>query len=106
MSLLLAVDSVNRCKSRTPGLVLHLFIYFFYSDFVSDFDLMMEKKKAEMGRRRKRRDVDIINDNDDIIMAMITQMKEAAEVRNNKTERRKSKEIKYYLVDGLHLKQN
>lgn len=49
-------------------------------DFVSDFDLMMEKKKAEMGRRRKRRDVDIINDNDDIVMAMITQMKEAAEV--------------------------
>ncbi|PIK37907.1 hypothetical protein BSL78_25257 [Apostichopus japonicus] len=60
------------------------------SDFVSDFDLMMEKKKAEMGRRRKRRDVDIINDNDDIIMAMITQMKEAAEADQELNKERKA----------------
>lgn len=54
---------------------------------------MMERKKAEMGKRRKRRDVDIINDNDDIIMAMITQMKEAAEVRQIicQMERKKTK---------------
>lgn len=60
------------------------------ADFVSDFDMMMEKKKAEMGRRRKRRDVDIINDNDDIVMAMITQMKEAAEADQELNKARKA----------------
>jgi uncharacterized protein YjgD (DUF1641 family) len=42
---------------------------------------MMEKKKAEMKRiRRKRKDADFISDNDDLIAEMITKMKEAAEV--------------------------
>ncbi len=51
------------------------------SDFVSDFDLMLERKKEEMRkRRRKRKDVDIINDNDDLIDDMIRRMKVAAEV--------------------------
>lgn len=47
--------------------------------FVSDFDLMMQKKKEEMQRqRRKRKDVDLINDNDDLIADLIVRMKEAA----------------------------
>ncbi|KAK3777219.1 hypothetical protein RRG08_047839 [Elysia crispata] len=47
--------------------------------FVSDFDLMMAKKKEEMQRqRRKRKDVDLINDNDDLIADLIVKMKEAA----------------------------
>lgn len=48
--------------------------------FVSDFDLMIQKKK-EMNRnfRRKRKNVDIINDSDDAIARMISQMQEAAE---------------------------
>ena len=48
---------------------------------MSDFDLMMHRKKEEMRRnRRKRKDADNINDNDDLIADMITRMKEAAEV--------------------------
>jgi len=49
-------------------------------DFVSDFDLMLEKKKEQNRlKRRRKKDVDIINDNDDIIAAMLKQMKDAAE---------------------------
>ena len=52
---------------------------------VSDFDAMLEKRKAEMSkRRRKKKDIDILNDNDDMISDMIRRMKEAAEV-NTKT---------------------
>jgi len=40
---------------------------------------MLARKKDER-RRRKRKDVDIINDNDDLIAHLISQMKEAAEV--------------------------
>ena len=48
---------------------------------VSDFDLMMKRQKEENQRmRRKRRDVDMINDNDDLIAEMIARMKQAAEV--------------------------
>ena len=49
---------------------------------MSDFDAMLAKKKEEMqGRRKRRKDVDIINDNDDLIAALIQKMKAAAEVR-------------------------
>jgi len=52
-----------------------------FRDFVSDFDLMLQRKKDEMKkRRRRRRDVDIINDNDDLIEDIIRRMMEAAEV--------------------------
>ena len=41
---------------------------------------MLMKKKEEMGKRRKKRkDVDIINDNDDLIADLIRRMKEAAQ---------------------------
>lgn len=46
---------------------------------MSDFDLMMQKKK-EGSKRRKRRDIDIINDNDDIIAQLLADMRNAAEV--------------------------
>ena len=56
--------------------------YCYCSDMVSDFDAMLEKRKAEMSkRRRKKKDIDILNDNDDMISDMIRRMKEAAEVR-------------------------
>ena len=44
------------------------------SDIVYDFDLMMERKK-EQNRRRKRKNYDIINDSDDLIADMIQQMR-------------------------------
>lgn len=48
---------------------------------MSDFDVMLERKKAErQASRRKRKDVDIINDNDDLIADMVQKMKIAAEV--------------------------
>lgn len=50
------------------------------NDFVSDFDVMMQKRK-EMNRmkRKSKKDYDVCGDNDEIIAAMIRQMKEAAE---------------------------
>lgn len=47
---------------------------------MSDFDLMLLRKKEESTKRRKRRDIDIINDNDDIIDQLIQNMRQAAEV--------------------------
>jgi len=46
---------------------------------LSDFDLMMARKKEEQSKRRKRKDIDIINDNDDIIAQLLADMKHAAE---------------------------
>ena len=42
---------------------------------------MLAKKKEEQGKKRKKKaNVDLINDSDDIIADLITKMKEAAEV--------------------------
>lgn len=48
--------------------------------FVCDFDRIMEQKKAEQRRmrRRNRKDIDLINDNDDAIAKMIADMRLAA----------------------------
>ncbi|GFN98123.1 protein iws1 homolog [Plakobranchus ocellatus] len=57
--------------------------------FVSDFDLMMAKKKEEMQKqRRKRKDVDLINDNDDLIADLIVKMKEAANMDRELNQKR------------------
>lgn len=42
--------------------------------------MLMRKKEEIRKRKKRRRDVDIINDNDDLIADMIVKMKEAAEV--------------------------
>ncbi|XP_030633315.1 protein IWS1 homolog [Chanos chanos] len=48
--------------------------------FMSDFDIMLAKKKAQSGRRRRHRDGGtFISDADDVVNAMITKMNEAAE---------------------------
>ncbi len=55
-----------------------------FRDFISDFDLMIEKKKEERQKqRRRRKDIDMINDNDDLIADMIGKMKVAAEVHRH-----------------------
>lgn len=54
---------------------------FFFRHFASDFEAMLARKKEEKGPRRKRRDIDLINDNDDIIDQLLQNMKQAAEVR-------------------------
>ena len=49
---------------------------------VSDWDLMMQKRKEAMARARKRRKRDIdITAVDDHIMAMIREMRQAVDVR-------------------------
>lgn len=48
------------------------------NSLMSDFDLMMERKRAEMRKRRRRKDIDLINDNDDAIAKMIADMRLAA----------------------------
>merc|ERR1712088_525160 len=45
---------------------------------MSDFDIMLERKKAETRRRRRKKDIDLINDNDDAIAKMIADMRLAA----------------------------
>merc|ERR1719470_213455 len=44
----------------------------------NDFDNMMQKKKAENRRFRRKKDIDVINDNDDAIAKMIADMRIAA----------------------------
>lgn len=51
------------------------------NDFVNDFEAMLAKKREDGTKRRKSRDIDIINDNDDIIDQLIQDMRAAAEVR-------------------------
>lgn len=51
------------------------------NEFVNDFEAMLAKKREDGTKRRKRRDIDIINDNDDIIDQLIQDMRAAAEVR-------------------------
>lgn len=47
--------------------------------FESDFDAMLARKKDEKTKRRKRNDIDLINDNDDLIAHLLQSMREAAE---------------------------
>lgn len=49
------------------------------ADFASDFDLMLARKREEKTKRRKKNDIDLINDNDDLIAQMLQQMRQAAE---------------------------
>jgi len=49
---------------------------------MSDFDVMLAKRKAMNSRKRRHRDGGtFISDADDVVNAMITKMTEAAEVR-------------------------
>ena len=45
---------------------------------LNDFDAMMDKKRTEMKKRRKKKDIDLINDNDDAIARLIADMRVAA----------------------------
>lgn len=48
---------------------------------MSDFDIMLAKRKAMNSRKRRHRDGGtFISDADDVVSAMITKMNEAAEV--------------------------
>lgn len=47
---------------------------------VYDFDIMIQRRKEMNSRRRRGKNVDIINDSDDEIAELIMEMKRAAEV--------------------------
>lgn len=50
-------------------------------DFLSDFEMMLQRKKSLSGKRRRNRDGGtFISDADDVVSAMIVKMNEAAEV--------------------------
>ncbi|XP_055752549.1 protein IWS1 homolog isoform X2 [Salvelinus fontinalis] len=50
------------------------------TSFMSDFDVMLARKKAQSGKRRRNRDGGtFISDADDVVSAMIAKMTEAAE---------------------------
>uniref|UniRef100_A0A1B0FM02 TFIIS N-terminal domain-containing protein n=1 Tax=Glossina morsitans morsitans TaxID=37546 RepID=A0A1B0FM02_GLOMM len=48
-------------------------------NFISDFDAMLLRKKEEKRIRRRKRDIDLINDNDDLIDQLIMNMKNASD---------------------------
>jgi len=76
--------------------------------FVSDFEVMLQKKKEENSyRRRKRKDVDIINDNDDLIADLLTQMKQAAEDDRelNRNRQAATKKLKLLTMVQAHLRK-
>ncbi|NXU13655.1 IWS1 protein, partial [Pardalotus punctatus] len=51
-----------------------------HMDFLSDFDMMLQRKKSMSGKRRRNRDGGtFISDADDVVSAMIVKMNEAAE---------------------------
>lgn len=75
---------------------------------MSDWDIMMQRRKDAMARarRRRRKDVDITA-NDDHIMAMIQQMKEAAEEDRHLNMDRKAATKKLQMLPTVitHLKK-
>ncbi|XP_047741311.1 IWS1-like protein [Hyalella azteca] len=49
------------------------------AEFVNDFDAMMARKKELMGGRRRKMNVDIINDNEELISVLVSKMRIAAD---------------------------
>ncbi|KAL5476040.1 hypothetical protein EMCRGX_G025942 [Ephydatia muelleri] len=78
------------------------------SSGVSDFDLMMQKRKEAMSRARRRHKKDVyITANDDHIAAMLRQMKQAAEEDRKLNLERKAatKKLQLLPVVTSHLKK-
>ena len=63
--------------------------------FASDFDQMLARKREEKGKRRKKNDIDLINDNDDLIDHLLQNMRTAAQEDRdlNKENRPATKKI-------------
>jgi hypothetical protein len=61
-----------------------VFVIFYSKSFsialqgACDFDIMLERRKSENKKRRRKKDIDLINDNDDAIARMIADMRMAA----------------------------
>ncbi|XP_031555585.1 protein IWS1 homolog [Actinia tenebrosa] len=72
---------------------------------VWDFDVMMEQKKANRSKRRRKGDGDLISDNDDLVVEMIKQMQQAAEEdrMSNEAKQAATKKLKLLPVILKHL---
>ncbi|KAL2095857.1 hypothetical protein ACEWY4_008005 [Coilia grayii] len=78
------------------------------SDFMSDFDMMLARKKAQNKKRRRNRDGGtFISDADDVVNAMITKMTEAAEEDRTLNSQKKPALKKLTLLPTvvMHLKK-
>ncbi|KAG5836932.1 hypothetical protein ANANG_G00233910 [Anguilla anguilla] len=78
------------------------------TSFMSDFDVMLARKKAQGGRRRRNRDGGtFISDADDVVSAMITKMTEAAEEDRTLNSQKKPALKKLTLLPTvvMHLKK-
>uniref|UniRef100_A0A673KM62 Protein IWS1 homolog n=1 Tax=Sinocyclocheilus rhinocerous TaxID=307959 RepID=A0A673KM62_9TELE len=76
--------------------------------FMSDFELMLARKKAQSGKRRRNRDGGtFISDADDVVSAMITKMTEAAEEDRTLNSQKKPALKKLMLLPTvvMHLKK-
>ncbi|KAI5093186.1 protein IWS1-like isoform X5 [Silurus meridionalis] len=76
--------------------------------FMSDFDIMLAKRKAQSGKRRRHRDGGtFISDADDVVSAMITKMNEAAEEDRTLNSQKKPALKKLMLLPTvvMHLKK-
>eukprot|EP00111_Clytia_hemisphaerica_P000857 TCONS_00002513-protein len=77
------------------------------SEYVSDFDLMMAKKKAQRSKRRKKDDYETLGDQDDLINEMIKQMHECAKEDRmlNQCGKAATKKLKMLPVVSTHLRK-
>ncbi|XP_047662490.1 protein IWS1 homolog isoform X2 [Tachysurus fulvidraco] len=76
--------------------------------FMSDFDIMLAKRKAQSGKRRRHRDGGtFISDADDVVSAMISKMNEAAEEDRTLNSQKKPALKKLTLLPTvvMHLKK-
>lgn len=76
---------MSQSKKTKHGQRIFIHIYYIFldvfrnSNFISDFDAMLMRKKEEKRVRRRKRDIDLINDNDDLIDQLIINMKNASD---------------------------
>lgn len=77
----------DACGAWTQrGLYMTRFCVVLSMDFLSDFEMMLQRKKSLSGKRRRNRDGGtFISDADDVVSAMIGRMNEAAEVKSGET---------------------
>ncbi|XP_053245603.1 protein IWS1 homolog isoform X3 [Podarcis raffonei] len=79
-----------------------------HMDFMSDFDMMLQRKKSMSGKRRRNRDGGtFISDADDVVSAMIVKMNEAAEEdRQLNTQKKPAlKKLTLLPIVVMHLKK-
>jgi transcription factor SPN1 len=86
-------DEADQAVRRSPDQV--------DSRGLSDFDMMMERKRADQKKRRKKKDIDLINDNDDQIARLIADMRVAAREDRDLNEDKKPAVKKIAMLSSI-----